>query len=101
MSNPQQPKRSDKPSRRRGPVFVDLMDETRTLEPVGTVQKGHDKGKIICKVYFDESGGKSAPVYYGMTHLPAKLFDDGTAEAHKVTFSQSVGFLIKTSAPAN
>ncbi len=92
----QQSKHSSKPSRRQGPIFVDLMDETRFVEPVGTVQKGRDKGKIICKVYFDENGGKSAPVYYGMTNLPAKLFDDGSAEQHKLSFSQQIGFLIKS-----
>jgi hypothetical protein len=80
-----------------GPVFVDLLDNTRLVEPVGkTIERGRDKGKVNCRVYFDESNGKAPPVYHGQTKLNAKLFDDGTAEEHKLSFSQRVGFLFKS-----
>jgi len=84
-------------ARHIGPVFVDLQDHTRLIEQTGKViTRGSDKGKIPCRVYFDESNGKAAPVFFGNTKLNAKLFDDGTADEDKLTHSQRIGFLLKS-----
>lgn len=80
-----------------GPVFVDLLDNTRMVEVMGkTIERGIHKGKVPVRVYFDESNGKTHPVYHGQTKLAAKLFDDGTGEERNLTYSQRVGFLLKS-----
>lgn len=80
-----------------GPVFVDLLDNSRMVEVVGKpIERGPHKGKVTCRVYFDESKGKTPPVYHGQTKLNAKLFDDGTAEEHALSRSQRTGFLLKS-----
>ena len=84
-------------ARKVGPVYVDLLDNSRLVEVAGKViTRGAHKGKVNCRVYFDESNGKTPPVYHGMTMLNAKLFDDGTAEEHTLTRSQRTGFLLKS-----
>lgn len=84
-------------ARKVGPVYVDLIDNSRLVEVASKViERGPDKGKVKCRVYFDETGGKTPPVYHGQTKINAKLFDDGTAEEHTLTRSQRVGFLLKS-----
>jgi DNA primase len=85
-------------ARRVGPVFVDLLDNTRLVEPVGkTIDRGRDKGKVACRVYFDESNGKAPPVYHGQTKLNVKLFAVVVPyEEHTLTRSQRTGFLLKS-----
>lgn len=78
-----------RPSHKNGPVFVDVLDPTRTVVPFGKV-KGN---KIGCRVYFEGSGGRQE--YAGVTALPVKLFDDRTVDEHKLSHSQHVGFLLK------
>lgn len=83
--------------RKVGPVFVDLLDNSRLVEVAGKViERGPDKGKVPVRIYFDESKGKTNPVYHGQTKLNAKLFNDGTAEEHTLTRSQRTGFLLKS-----
>jgi len=104
-----------------GPVFVDLLDNSRLVEPTGNVQRdGVNKGKIKCRIYFDETPAPKRqkvridhetgetiiskplsqpkarpPVFSGFAFIPAKMFDDGTAELRDLTRSQHVGFLLK------
>lgn len=77
------------------PVFIDVMDPTRTVEPCGRPSQG----KVACRVYFEGVGGK--PEYVGKTLIPTKLFDDRTVDEHKLTHSQFVGFILKVDEKPN